>query len=52
MICDTAEEENADIIVMASQGRTGLSHALIGSIAEKVVRHANCPVLVVRNTNK
>jgi len=52
VICDTAEEENADMIVMASQGRTGLSHALIGSIAEKVVRHANCPVLVVRSTNK
>lgn len=49
VICDTADEERADIIVMASQGRTGLSHALIGSIAEKVVRHANCPVLVVRN---
>ncbi len=48
VICDTAEEEGADIIVMASQGRTGLAHALIGSIAEKVVRHANCPVLVVR----
>lgn len=49
VICDTADEEKVDIIVMASQGRTGLSHALIGSIAEKVVRHANCPVLVVRN---
>ena len=52
VICDTAEEENADIIVMASQGRTGLSHALIGSIAEKVVRHANCPVLVVRGKGR
>ena len=51
-ICDTADAENSDMIVMASQGRTGLSHALIGSIAEKVVRHANCPVLVVRNTGK
>ena len=49
VICDTADKENADIIVMASQGRTGLSHALIGSIAENVVRHANCPVLVVRH---
>lgn len=49
VICKTATEENADIIVIASQGRTGLSNALIGSVAEKVVRHASCPVLVVRN---
>ncbi|MCW9077557.1 MAG: universal stress protein [Gammaproteobacteria bacterium] len=49
VICDTAKEENADIIVMASQGRTGLSHALIGSVAEKVARHASCPVLIVRD---
>ena len=48
-ICNAATEVNADIIVMASQGRTGLSHALIGSVAETVVRHASCPVLVVRN---
>jgi universal stress protein A len=48
VICDAAKEENIDIIVMASQGRTGLSHALIGSVAEKVARHASCPVLVVR----
>jgi len=50
VICKIAIEENADIIVMASQGRTGLSHALIGSVAETVVRHASCPVLVVRNS--
>jgi len=49
VICDTAKEENADLIAMASQGRTGLSHALIGSVAEKVARHASCPVLVVRH---
>ena len=48
-ICNTATEENADIIVIGSHGRTGLSHALIGSVAESVVRHASCPVLVVRN---
>lgn len=46
-ICKTAAEEHTDIIVMASHGRTGLSHALIGSVAESVVRHAGCPVLVV-----
>ena len=38
----------ADTIVMATQGRTGLPHLLIGSVAEKVVRHAPVPVLVVR----
>ncbi len=48
VICETAKQEKADMIVMASQGRTGLSHALIGSVAETVVRHASCPVLVVR----
>jgi universal stress protein A len=47
-ICDAAKEENADIIVIGSHGRTGLSHVLIGSVAETVVRHASCPVLVVR----
>lgn len=37
-----------DVIVMATEGRTGLSHLLIGSVAEKVVRHATVPVLTVR----
>jgi universal stress protein A len=51
-ICKAAAEEEADIIVMGSHGRTGLSHVLIGSVAETVVRHANCPVLVVRDTSE
>jgi nucleotide-binding universal stress UspA family protein len=38
----------ADSIVMATSGRTGLSHFLIGSVAERVVRHATVPVLIVR----
>lgn len=38
-----------DLIVMGTHGRTGIKHALLGSVAEKVVRHAPCPVLVVRN---
>jgi len=39
-----------DLIVMGSLGRTGMSHLLLGSVAERVVRHAACPVLVVRAT--
>lgn len=38
----------SDLIVMATHGRTGLSRLLLGSVAETVVRHARCPVLVVR----
>jgi len=37
-----------DLIVLGTHGRTGLAHALVGSVAEKVVRHAPCAVLVVR----
>ncbi len=39
---------SADLIVIATQGRSGLKHILLGSTAERVVRHARCPVLVVR----
>ena len=39
---------HADLIVMATHGRSGLKHVLLGSVAEKVVRHATCDVLVVR----
>ncbi len=42
------ESKNHDLIVMGSLGRTGLSHLIMGSVAEKVVRFASCPVLVVR----
>lgn len=47
-IVEKAAAENADLIVMSTHGRTGLMHALIGSVAEKVVRLAACPVLTVR----
>lgn len=40
--------KDVDLIVMATQGRTGLPHLLIGSVAERVVRHATKPVLTVR----
>jgi nucleotide-binding universal stress UspA family protein len=43
-----AAARSADVIVMATTGRTGFSHLLIGSVAEKVVRHAPVPVLTVR----
>jgi nucleotide-binding universal stress UspA family protein len=42
-----AKEWQADLIVIGSHGRRGLSHVLLGSVAEKVIRHASCPVLVV-----
>jgi universal stress protein A len=43
-----AESEKIDLIVMASHGRTGLSRLLMGSIAEGVMRRAQCPVLIVK----
>ena len=55
VIGDPAQEivdagRRADSIVMSTAGRTGLAHLLIGSVAEKVVRHATCPVLTLRET--
>jgi nucleotide-binding universal stress UspA family protein len=47
-IVSTATELNRDAIVIATHGYTGWKHLLIGSTAERVVRHAHCPVLVVR----
>jgi universal stress protein A len=43
-----ARQVEADLIVLATQGRTGLPRMLLGSTAEQVIRHAPCPVLVVR----
>ena len=42
------QEHSTDLVVMATHGRTGLMHALMGSIAEYVVRHQVCPVMTVR----
>src|SRR5574342_9982 len=46
-IVDAAEERRADLIVLATHGRTGIRRLIIGTVAEKVVRHAPCPVLIV-----
>lgn len=47
-IVNVAKELKADLIVLSTHGRTGLAHVFMGSTAERVVRHAPCPVLVVR----
>jgi nucleotide-binding universal stress UspA family protein len=47
-IAAAAQENDADLIILSTHGWTGLKHALMGSVAERVVRHAPCPVLVVR----
>ncbi|HEX2982385.1 MAG TPA: universal stress protein, partial [Ignavibacteriales bacterium] len=40
------EEAKADLIIIATHGRTGILHTLLGSVAEKVIRYSKCPVLV------
>jgi nucleotide-binding universal stress UspA family protein len=45
-ICNAADQD-VDLIVTSTHGRTGLGHVLIGSTAERVVRYALCPVLVI-----
>jgi nucleotide-binding universal stress UspA family protein len=47
-IVRTAEEEGAGMIVMGTHGRGGLSRMMLGSVAERVIRLARCPVLTVR----
>ncbi|HKA34127.1 MAG TPA: universal stress protein [Candidatus Binatia bacterium] len=47
-IVEKARADGADMIVLSTHGRTGLMHVLIGSVAERVVRMAECPVLTVR----
>ena len=46
-ILEVAEREGCDLIVMTSHGRTGLSRFVMGSVAERVARHAPCPVFIV-----
>jgi nucleotide-binding universal stress UspA family protein len=47
-LCKEAEERKADLVVVGTHGRTGFTHLLLGSVAEKVVRRAPCSVLAVR----
>jgi nucleotide-binding universal stress UspA family protein len=47
-IAEMAQREDAELIVLPSHGRTGIRRLLIGSVAERVVRLAHCPVLVLR----
>jgi nucleotide-binding universal stress UspA family protein len=47
-ILHVAHVKRVDLIVMATHGRSGLSHALMGSVTEKVIRRAPCPVLSIR----
>jgi nucleotide-binding universal stress UspA family protein len=48
-IVTIARDRNIDLIVLGTHGRTGLAHVMIGSVAEKVVRKAPCPVLTVKH---
>jgi nucleotide-binding universal stress UspA family protein len=49
-IVEAADEVRADLIVMGTHGRSGLSRLLLGSVAEQVLRRARCPVLFVKET--
>ena len=48
-ILKVAKEQEMDLIVMGTHGRTGIPHVIVGSVAENVVRKAPCPVLTVRH---
>jgi nucleotide-binding universal stress UspA family protein len=48
IIVDYAEQENIDLIVAGTKGRSGFTKLLLGSVASKVVTYAHCPVLVVK----
>jgi|SRR5579875_1645317 len=50
-ILSIVDQEDADLIAMTTHGRSGLSRFLIGSVADDVLRHAECPVLIVHPAN-
>lgn len=49
-IVDAAKRVSADLIVMGTRGLTGLAHVVLGSVADRVIREASCPVLTVKAT--
>ncbi len=51
-IVSTAEEFEADLLVLGTHGRTGFDHFISGSVAEKVVRNSKCPVLIIPNKDE
>jgi nucleotide-binding universal stress UspA family protein len=51
-IAETAAEEHVDLIAVGTHGRSGLDRLIVGSVAERVVRLASCPVLVVKTSEK
>lgn len=51
-IVSLSNEHRVDLIVMGTHGRTGLRRVLMGSVAEAVMRHAECPVLTLRHSSK
>ena len=51
-VLEYAEREPIDLIVISTHGRTGLSHVLLGSVAESIIRNAPCPVLTIRDKKK
>jgi nucleotide-binding universal stress UspA family protein len=51
-IINAAHSDGADLIVLGTHGRSGLAHVLMGSVAERVVRKAHCPVLTIRHPDR
>ena len=51
-ITQRGRDIDADLIVVGTHGRTGIAHAMLGSVAERVVRRAGCPVLTVPFSRK
>ena len=47
-LMEIATQRSADLITISTHGRSGITHLIIGSVAEKIIRHAPCPVFVVR----
>nr|ALS90585.1 universal stress protein family [uncultured bacterium] len=51
-ICAEIDRANIDLVVTSTHGQTGLKHALLGSVAEHIVRYVECPVLVVPSVDR